>query len=93
MIRTLDEATTKSLQHSLSRLHGQIGGIRRMIEEPRPCIELVQQLRAAQAATRQMRVAVLRSLVESHLANPQALQQAEELEAIRLALQPFLGKS
>ena len=39
-----------ALVRRLNRIEGQVRGIRRMIEEPRPCIEILQQLAAAEAA-------------------------------------------
>ncbi len=46
----LEPAQRGLLVSRLNRIEGQIRGIRRMIEQPRPCIELLQQLAAAEAA-------------------------------------------
>jgi DNA-binding FrmR family transcriptional regulator len=59
----LDEAHQRELVNRLKRIEGQLGGIRRMIEEPRLCIEILQQLAAAQAALRR----VSRSILNYHV--------------------------
>jgi len=46
----LDPAHQQNLVARLNRVEGQIGGIRRMIQEPRLCVEILQQLSAAEAA-------------------------------------------
>jgi len=46
----LSEAQKRDVVSRLNRVEGQIRGIRRMIEEPRRCIDIVQQLSAAEAA-------------------------------------------
>ena len=43
----------------LSKIEGQIKGIRRMIEERRYCIDIVQQVHAASAALEQVKLGVL----------------------------------
>jgi DNA-binding FrmR family transcriptional regulator len=47
----------------LNKIEGQIKGIRRMIEERRYCIDIVQQVRAVAAALEQVKLGVL----ESHI--------------------------
>ena len=46
----LDETQQQSLVTRLNRIEGQVRGIRRMVQEPRLCIEILQQLAAAEAA-------------------------------------------
>jgi CsoR family transcriptional regulator, copper-sensing transcriptional repressor len=43
-------ATKDQLLKRLSRIKGQVGGIERMIEEDRYCIDVMTQISAAQAA-------------------------------------------
>ena len=40
----------KQLANRLSRVRGQIEGIKKMVEEPRYCIEILNQIAAAKAA-------------------------------------------
>ena len=59
---------TKEMQQSmtarLNRVEGQLRGIRRMVEEPRLCIELLQQLAAAEAALNRVSLEVFRFHVD-----------------------------
>ncbi len=43
-------ATKDQLQRRLARVGGQIGGIQRMVEEDRYCIDVLTQISAVQAA-------------------------------------------
>jgi CsoR family transcriptional regulator, copper-sensing transcriptional repressor len=53
-----------ALVRRLNRIEGQVRGIRRMIEEPRACIEILQQLAAAEAALNRISLAVFRDHVD-----------------------------
>jgi DNA-binding FrmR family transcriptional regulator len=48
----------------LNRVEGQVRGIKRMVQEPRHCVEILQQLTAAEAALNRVAVALLRIHVE-----------------------------
>ena len=52
------------LQARLNRIEGQVRGISRMLEEQRPCIEVLQQLASTQAALRGLTKGVLRNYLE-----------------------------
>ncbi len=54
----------KALQARLSRVEGQVRGVAKMLEEQRPCIEVLQQLASAQAALRGVSKTVLRNYLE-----------------------------
>ncbi len=43
-------ATKDQLQRRLARIEGQVGGIRRMVDEDRYCIDVLTQIAAVQAA-------------------------------------------
>jgi len=60
----LDEMQQQSLVTRLNRIEGQVRGIRRMVQEPRICVELLQQLAAAEAALNRISLAVVRYHVE-----------------------------
>ena len=55
----------QALVTRLNRIEGQIRGIRRMVQEPRLCVEILQQLAAAEAALNRISLAVFRFHVES----------------------------
>lgn len=52
------------LQSRLSRAEGQVRGISRMLDEHRPCVQVLQQLASVQAALRGVTKAVLRNYLE-----------------------------
>jgi DNA-binding FrmR family transcriptional regulator len=61
----LDDVQQQGLVTRLNRIEGQIRGIRRMVQEPRLCIEILQQLAAAEAALNRISLSVLRHHVEN----------------------------
>lgn len=61
----LDEAQQQAIVTRLNRIEGQVRGIRRMVQEPRLCIEILQQLSAAEAALNRISLAVFRFHVEN----------------------------
>ena len=61
----LSEAHQQALVGRLNRVEGQIRGIRRMIQEPRLCVEILQQLAAAEAALNRVSLAIFKYHVES----------------------------
>lgn len=78
----LDTAQQQALVVRLNRIEGQVRGIRRMIEEPRLCVEILQQLAAAEAALNRISVAVLRCHVERCV--PEGFEQGEAERTRRL---------
>jgi DNA-binding FrmR family transcriptional regulator len=59
-----DDEIQKAMQARLSRVEGQVRGVAKMIEEQRPCIEVLQQLASVQAALRGVSKTVLRNYLE-----------------------------
>jgi DNA-binding FrmR family transcriptional regulator len=55
----LDPSQQQALVTRLNRIEGQIRGIRRMVQEPRRCIDILQQLAAAEAAMNRVSAAIL----------------------------------
>ncbi len=56
----LDEAQQQAIVTRLNRIEGQVRGIRRMVQEPRLCVEILQQLAAAEAGLNRVSLAVFR---------------------------------
>jgi CsoR family transcriptional regulator, copper-sensing transcriptional repressor len=54
----------KSMQDRLSRVEGQVRGVSKMLDEQRPCMEVLQQLASIQAALRGVSKTVLRNYLE-----------------------------
>jgi DNA-binding FrmR family transcriptional regulator len=62
----------------LRRIEGQIGGLVRMVEQQRYCVDILTQIRAARAALRRVEEAVLREHVEHCVA--QAIRSGDPAE-------------
>lgn len=77
---------TREMQQSmtarLNRVEGQLRGIRRMVEEPRLCIEILQQLSAAEAALNRVSLEIFRFHVD--ICVPQDLTGGGEARDKRL---------
>jgi DNA-binding FrmR family transcriptional regulator len=59
----------------LNRIEGQIRGIRKMVQEPRLCVEILQQLAAAEAALNRISLAVFRFHIENCVGNGKDQQE------------------
>jgi CsoR family transcriptional regulator, copper-sensing transcriptional repressor len=79
----LDALQQQALVTRLNRIEGQIRGIRRMVQEPRQCIEILQQLAAAEAAMNRISVSLLKFHVEKCV--PEGIDQGEPEKSKRLA--------
>ncbi len=66
----------------LNRIEGQVRGIRRMVEEPRLCVEILQQLAAAEAALNRISLAVVKAHVEKCV--PEGIELGESERKRRL---------
>lgn len=71
----LDEAQQQAIVTRLNRIEGQVRGIRRMVQEPRLCVEILQQLAAAEAALNRISLAVFRFHVEKCV--PEAISKGD----------------
>jgi DNA-binding FrmR family transcriptional regulator len=59
----MHEATKKSALTRLRRIEGQVGGLIRMIEEDRYCVDILTQIHAVRAALHKVEEHVLRDHV------------------------------
>lgn len=80
---TLDQLQQQALVTRLNRVEGQVRGIRRMVQEPRLCVEILQQLAAAEAALNRISLAVFKFHVERCV--PDGLAKGEPEQSRRLA--------
>jgi len=78
----LDEGQQQSVITRLNRIEGQIRGIRRMVQEPRLCVDILQQLAAAEAALNRISLAILRHHVERCV--PDGIERGEPERSRRL---------
>ncbi len=59
----LSDKHRKLLAHRLNRIRGQVEGVKKMVEEPRYCVDILTQIAAVRAALS----AVGRVILEDHL--------------------------
>lgn len=78
----LDEAQQQAITTRLNRIEGQVRGIRRMVQEPRLCVEILQQLSAAEAALNRISLAVFKFHVEKCV--PEGIVKGEPEKTNRL---------
>jgi DNA-binding FrmR family transcriptional regulator len=80
----------KPLIHRVNRLEGQVRGLRRMLDEDRPCVEVLRQVAAVTGATK----GLWRQIVEVRLRaclldRGDAAEQEAALEAVLKAMAEF----
>ena len=78
----LDEHQQQAIVTRLNRIEGQVRGIRRMVQEPRLCVEILQQLAAAEAALNRISLAVFKFHVERCV--PEGIAQGDQEREKRL---------
>ena len=69
------------LLQRLSRIQGQVGGIARMVEEERYCIDILTQIQAVKAALRKAEEEILKSHSDHCVAH--AIRSGDEKNARR----------
>ena len=90
---------SKKIKARVNRISGQIGGIGKMIDEDRYCVEILDQIAAARSALDALGVEILSNHIEScvvgqgtdsqhECAKPLSSQQL--VEEVRLTLGRFL---
>ncbi len=67
----------KKIVARISRIEGQVKGIKRMYEEQRSCLEIIQQIRAAKSAL----IGLAKELLTEEASN--CLQKKEDKEKIK----------
>lgn len=60
MLRHMRRENKDRLLNRLSRIQGQVGGIARMVDEDRYCIDILTQIRAVRAALGKVETELLR---------------------------------
>lgn len=81
--RMLNATEQQTLVTRLNRVEGQVRGIRRMVQEPRACVEILQQLAAAEAALNRISLAILKFHVETCV--PDGIAKGEPEQRRQLA--------
>jgi DNA-binding FrmR family transcriptional regulator len=75
---SMDAATRKEAETRLRRVSGQIGGIQRMLDQDRYCVDVLLQVAAVQAALAEVGRLVLANHVENCLAEAMRSDNARE---------------
>lgn len=95
----MNEPSRKKVKARVNRITGQIGGISKMIDEDRYCLDILDQIAAVRSALDSLGVELLTNHLEScvlghgsgsehHCAK--ALGKEELLDEVRASLQRFL---
>ena len=66
----VDVETAQNIQERLARIEGQVRGVSKMVEERRPCDQVLMQIMAARAALEKVAAAVVSSSIDECLALP-----------------------
>lgn len=87
----LDEGTERSIQNRLSRLEGQVRGIKRMLREHQSCDDILVQVAALKQAVNAVAVELLQAHMETCvLERVEAGEGPEALESLKGALAKVL---
>ena len=65
-----DDGTAQELVDRLARIEGQVRGISKMVQERRPCDQVLTQVMAARAALEKVGAAVVTHTIDECLALP-----------------------
>jgi DNA-binding FrmR family transcriptional regulator len=74
----------------INRIVGQANGIKKMIDEDRYCVDILNQIAAVRSALDQLGVQLLTGHLESCVVNAEPEKQRERIEEIRAALSRVL---
>ena len=80
----------KNAGRRINRIAGQVNGIRKMIDDDRYCVDILNQISAVRAALDQLGVQILSGHLESCLLTADPEQHAELLQEIRQSLSQFI---
>ena len=95
----MSEAKSKKIKARVNRISGQIGGIGKMIDEDRYCLEILDQIAATRSALDALGVELLSNHIEGCIVGhgtgsehqcAKPLTQEQLVEEMRLTLGRFL---
>ncbi len=77
------KTTHKETLNRLSRIAGQVQGVKRMVEEEKYCIDIINQIQAARSALRSVELKILEKHMHHCVSNAfESGRQAEAVEKI-----------
>ena len=80
----------KDATRRINRIAGQVGGIQKMIEADRYCVDVLTQIAAVRSALDQLGVQLLTGHLESCVLTAEECRQHDLLEEVRVSLSRFL---
>lgn len=80
----------KDATRRINRIAGQVGGIQKMIEEDRYCVDVLNQIAAVRSALDQLGVQMLTGHLESCVLSADQCKHHDLLEEVRVSLARFL---
>ncbi|MBA3809181.1 MAG: metal-sensitive transcriptional regulator [Solirubrobacterales bacterium] len=80
------EASKEQLLGRLARIKGQVGGIERMVEDDRYCIDVLTQISAVQAALEKVALGLLDGHARTCVLGAEAEQQEERAVELMAAV-------
>ena len=80
------EATKDQLRDRLARIKGQVGGIERMVEDDRYCIDVLTQINAVQAALDKVALGLLDDHTRTCVVGAEAELQEERAAELMAAV-------
>jgi DNA-binding FrmR family transcriptional regulator len=83
----------EQLLKRLSRIEGQVRGIKQMIEDDRYCLDVVQQIQALQAAAREVALLVMEDHLRECVAGAMRDNGGAEGEAAIKEMMTVLGRA
>ncbi len=95
----MDSEKRQKLQSRIKRIAGQVGGVQRMVEEDRYCVDILNQISAVRSALDAFGVELLRNHLEccvvghgtsSEHARAKPMKPKELLDELQTALSRFL---
>ena len=88
----MDHARHDKQLTRLKRIHGQVGGIIKMIEDGRYCVDILTQTHAAKAALRRVEEGILAKHIEHCVAQALTVKNAAEREAKLAEIQEVMKR-
>lgn len=80
----------KDATRRINRISGQVAGIRKMVDEDRYCVDILNQIAAVRSALDQLGVRMLTGHLESCVIGADECRQHDLLEEVQVSLSRFL---
>lgn len=80
----------KNAGRRINRIAGQVNGIKKMIDDDRYCVDILNQISAVRSALDQLGVQILAGHMESCMLGAEPEQHAELLQEVREVLSRFV---